>query len=191
MTLVDDPARGLFSRAQYSPSAPADRASSPLTEPAFQRLYDATSRPILAYLIAVTGHHHLAEDLLQETYIRLLAQPRPAMDADETRRYLFRIATNLVRDRWRRKDHQPFPEPDELANASHTSDLDTSIDIRRALQSLKPRERELLWLAYVEGMSHAEIAAATGLQSLSVRMLLYRARKKAAALLNPNGSPNE
>jgi RNA polymerase sigma-70 factor (ECF subfamily) len=189
MTLADDPARGLFTRAQSLPSSPAEKASAPMTEPAFQRLYDATSGPILAYLIAVTGHHHLAEDLLQETYIRLLAQPRPAMDADDTRRYLFRIATNLVRDRWRRKDHQPFPEPDELTDATHSPNLDTSIDVRAALQSLKPRERELLWLAYVEGMSHTEIAAATGLQSLSVRLLLYRARKKAAALLNPNGSP--
>ena len=191
MTLVDDPARGLFSRAQCHPSAPADKASSPLTEPAFQRLYDATSRPILAYLIAITGHHHVAEDLLQETYIRLLAQPRPAMDADDTRRYLFRIATNLVRDRWRRKDLQTLSDPDELAEPNHVPNLDTTIDIRRALQSLKPRERQLLWLAYVEGMSHSEIAASTGLQSLSVRLLLYRARKKAAALLNPNGSPNE
>jgi RNA polymerase sigma-70 factor (ECF subfamily) len=57
--------------------------------------------------------------------------------------------------------------------------------VRRALQHLKPRERELLWLAYVEGMSHAEIADATGLVRLSVRILLYRARNKAALLLSP------
>jgi RNA polymerase sigma-70 factor (ECF subfamily) len=185
MTLVDDPARGLFFRAQSSTSTPADKAGSHLNESAFQRLYDATSGPILGYLIAVTGHHHLAEDLLQETYIRFLAQPRPAMDPDETRRYLFRIATNLVRDSWRSKEHEPFVEPVET---SHFPNPDAAIDIRTALQSLKPRERELLWLAYVEGMSHAEIASATGLQSLSVRMLLHRARNKAAALLNPTRS---
>lgn len=183
MTLADDPARGLFSRA-HDMNAP--EASSPITEPAFQRLYDATSGPILGYLTAVTGHHHLAEDLLQETYIRLIAQPRPAMDADESRRYLFRIATNLLRDRWRRDDRASFAEP---AEPCHSPDLDTALDIRSTLQSLKPRERELLWLAYVEGMNHTEIAAATGLQPLSVRMLLYRARNKAAALLHPKGSP--
>ena len=156
-----------------------------MTEQAFQRLYDATSGPILGYLIAITGHHHLADDMLQETYIRFLARPRATMDADETRRYLFRIATNLLRDRWRRNDHQPFSEP---AEASHTPNLDTTLDIRTALQHLKPRERELLWLAYVEGMDHREIAASTGLQPLSIRLLLYRARKKAALLLNPGVS---
>jgi RNA polymerase sigma-70 factor, ECF subfamily len=41
----------------------------------------------------------------------------------------------------------------------------------------------LLWLAYVEGMSHSEIAKATGLQSMSVRILLLRARRRAAELL--------
>jgi RNA polymerase sigma-70 factor (ECF subfamily) len=53
------------------------------------------------------------------------------------------------------------------------------------MRALKPRERELLWLAYVEGMNHAEVAAATGLRVISVRMLLFRARRKAAELLAP------
>jgi RNA polymerase sigma-70 factor, ECF subfamily len=51
------------------------------------------------------------------------------------------------------------------------------------LEHLKPKERELLWLAYVEGMDHAEIAAATGLGRLSVRTLLFRARNKAKRFL--------
>jgi RNA polymerase sigma-70 factor (ECF subfamily) len=42
-----------------------------------------------------------------------------------------------------------------------------------------------LWLAYVEGMSHAEIAEATGLRAMSVRLLLFRARRRAATLLQP------
>jgi RNA polymerase sigma-70 factor (ECF subfamily) len=53
------------------------------------------------------------------------------------------------------------------------------------MRQLKPRERELLWLAYVEGMSHAEIAAATGLRVMSIRILLYRARRKASQFLCP------
>jgi RNA polymerase sigma-70 factor, ECF subfamily len=189
MTLADNSMRGLLTRALTASPDADHKACSHLTgqmsEQAFQRLYNATSGPILGYLVAVSGHHHIAEDLLQETYIRLIAHPRPAMEPDETRRYLFRIATNLLRDRWRRNDHQPFIQPTE---AAHLPDLDTSIHILAVLQTLKPRERELLWLAYVEGMDHREIAAATGLQPLSIRLLLYRARKKAAGLLNP-GSP--
>ncbi len=89
---------------------------------------------------------------------------------------------SLLRDRWRKGEDKPFAEPVE---AAHTTDPSLSIDVSRALQHLKPRERELLWLAYVEGMSHAEIADATGFARLSVRMLLYRARNNAALLLNP------
>ncbi len=54
------------------------------------------------------------------------------------------------------------------------------------MQALKPRARQLLWLAYVEGMSHAEIAEATGLGVMSIRLLLFRARRHAAGLLRPD-----
>ena len=55
------------------------------------------------------------------------------------------------------------------------------------LSALKPMERQLLWLAYVEGLDHAEIASATGLNRLSVRTLLFRARNKAKQFLAPTG----
>ena len=192
MTAADDPGRGLLPRGiphrtLHLPTAPfgADTTTAPMTEQQFQLVYDRTSGPILGYLVAVSGRRDVAEDLLQETYTRFLSRPRAALNPGETRRYLFRIATNLLRDRWRKGDATPFADPKE---PSHTLDLDTPIDVRAALQSLKPRERELLWLAYVEGMSHNEIASATGLQSLSVRLLLYRARNKAAALLTPGST---
>lgn len=183
MTAADDSGRGLLPRALHLPSAPfgADTETAPMTEQQFQLVYDATSGPILGYLVAVTGRRDVAEDLLQETYTRFLSRPRTALDPNDIRRYLFRVSTNLLRDRWRKGDATPYADPPE---PSHTSDLDTTIDVRAALQTLKPRERELLWLAYVEGMSHNEIASATGLQSLSVRLLLYRARNKAALLLS-------
>jgi RNA polymerase sigma-70 factor (ECF subfamily) len=53
------------------------------------------------------------------------------------------------------------------------------------LQRLKPRSRELLWLAYMEGMTHQEIAKVTGLSTMSVRVLLLRARHAAIKLLKP------
>jgi RNA polymerase sigma-70 factor (ECF subfamily) len=106
------------------------------------------------------------------------------MPAADTRPYLFRIATNLLRDRWRARHEAQWPEG---FDQSHSQDVDTQLEIRRVMQALKPRERELLWLAYVEGMSHREIATATGLAALSIRPLLFRARRKAASLLRPEG----
>jgi hypothetical protein len=51
------------------------------------------------------------------------------------------------------------------------------------------RERQLLWLAYVEGASHKEIADCTGLKAGSVRLLLFRARRRLAGLIG--GSPRD
>ena len=184
MTGVGEGGCGRFTRDLEIPvndSSPREE-TSPMDEYEFTRLYNANSGPILGYLIAVTGRRDLADDLLQETFFRLLARPRAEMTAEDMRRYLFRIATNLLRDRWRSGVDKPYTEPVE---SSHAVDHDTALDVRAMLQTLKPRERELLWLAYVEGMSHTEIAAATGLARLSVRLLLYRARNKAALLLNP------
>lgn len=183
MTGVGEGGYGPFTRdleISVNGSSPREEAN-PMDEYEFTRLYDANSGPILGYLIAVTGRRDLADDLLQETFFRLLAKPRAEMAADDLRRYLFRIATNLLRDRWRSGIDKPYTEPVE---PGHAVDHDTSLDVRAMLQTLKPRERELLWLAYVEGMSHVEIATATGLARLSVRMLLFRARNKAALILN-------
>jgi RNA polymerase sigma-70 factor, ECF subfamily len=160
----------------------AEKEAAAMDEQEFRSLYDATARPILAYLVGVTGRRDVADDLLQETYCRFLVRQPPSMSWDETRRYLFRIASNLLRDRWRKRDDEPWQEVPE---DGFSVDVDTQIDVRATMCALKPRERELLWLAYVEGMNHAEISAATGLRAISVRMLLFRARRKAAGLLLP------
>lgn len=152
-----------------------------ITEAEFQRIYDANAGPILGYLAASTGRRDVADDMLQETFCRLLVQAKSGMEACDVRRYLFRIATNLLRDRWRSGEGRAFDEP---AETGATTDLDASIDVRAMLEHLNPRERQLLWLAYVEGMDHAEIAAATGLGRLSVRTLLFRARGRARKFLS-------
>jgi len=163
-----------------------DAAANEMDEQEFQSLYDATAHSILAYLIGVTGRRDVADDLLQETYCRFLVRRPPVMDAEGTRRYLFRIAANLLRDRWRRGKGTLYSEPVESGSQPNAdTQVNIQIDVRTAMQALKPRERELLWLAYVEGMSHVEIAEAMGLSAMSVRLLLFRARRRAAGLLRP------
>jgi RNA polymerase sigma factor (sigma-70 family) len=56
-------------------------------------------------------------------------------------------------------------------------------DVRRALARMKPRERALLWLAYAQGASHREIASVLGLKTGSIKLLLFRARRKMANVL--------
>jgi RNA polymerase sigma-70 factor (ECF subfamily) len=159
-----------------------DAQTGALDEASFRVLYDATSQPIRAYLLHVCRRPDVADDLLQETYCRYLMHRRTDMDESQTRSYLFRIATNLIHDRGRSRIDSTVSEIPEQGRAPN---IETRLDIRSTLRQLKPRERELLWLAYVEGMNHEEIAAATGLRALSIKILLFRARRKAAHLLEP------
>lgn len=157
---------------------PADQMSQ--NREAFRIFYDRTSRALWAYLLRVSGRRDVADDLLQESYCRFLSADLPEMDAADSRSYLYRIATNLLHDRWRRRE---FPETVSATAKSHEEDPETRTDMRRALERLKPRERQLLWLAHVEGFGHKEIAHLIGLQVASIRVLLFRARRELAGIL--------
>ena len=65
--------------------------------------------------------------------------------------------------------------------------LQRRTDLDRAMRQLTARERALLWLAYAEGSSHREIAAAVGVKLASVKLLLFRARRKLACSLTKQG----
>jgi RNA polymerase sigma-70 factor, ECF subfamily len=161
-----------------------------MDEDAFRVFYDRTARPVWAYLTRMTGDPRLADDLLQEAYYRLL-RARVTHESDAHRRnYLFRIATNLVRD-LRRRPQIEGTRLGDAADGDHadprSADLAAAaarrVDLGRAMTHLKPRERDLLWLAYAQGSSHQEIADALGLKRASIKLLLFRARRRLAALL--------
>ena len=165
----------------------ADSTGRPsVNQDAFRVFYSRTKGSLWAYLLRISRRPDVADDLLQESYCRFLAANLPEMDAAESRSYLFRIATNLLHDRWRRKE---APDIVDSTNQSCQDDPEMRTDVRRAFDQLKPRERQLLWLAHVEGFDHKEIAHLTGLKVASVRVLLFRARGElAAALRSRNGS---
>lgn len=156
-----------------------------LDESEFRVFYEETSKALFAYLLRVSRERAMAEDLVQESYCRLFAAKQMPQDPLHRRKYLFRIASNLMRDRWRRiRNNAEDPLPDyhpDLATSGFGDEL--SIQMRRALERLKGRERQLLWLAYVEGSNHREIAECTGLKEASIRLLLFRARRKLAAII--------
>jgi|SRR5689334_15235495 RNA polymerase sigma-70 factor, ECF subfamily len=166
-------------------SEPPEDSLADVTDPgvsreAFRIFYDRTSRSLWAYLLRVSGRRDVADDLLQESYCRFLAAELPEMDAAESRSYLFRIATNLLHDRWRSKQ---VPDTVSATAQAREDDPETRTDVRRALEQLKPRERQLLWLAHVEGFDHKEIAHLMGLKVASIRVLLFRARRELASFL--------
>ncbi|HEY7500152.1 MAG TPA: sigma-70 family RNA polymerase sigma factor [Vicinamibacterales bacterium] len=161
-----------------------------MDEDAFRAFYDRTARPLWNYLARLTGDAQAADDLLQESYYRFL-RTRVAWESETHRRaYLFRIATNLVRDGHRRSKFGrtvALPDPENDARCATSDDLAESTarrtDLRRAMGRLRPRERALLWLAYAQGHAHTEIAEVLGVKTASVKLLLFRARRKLAGFL--------
>ncbi len=173
-------------------SAEAAEAPFQMDEDAFRAFYDRTARSVWLYLARLTGSTHQADDLLQEAYYRFLRADRPFTDEAHRRNYLYRIATNLVRDSRRRAHMQLVPVPDADAPGALMADGNVAeqtarrTDLGRAMAQLKPRERALLWLAYAHGSTHREIAASLGLKTSSIKLLLFRARRKLAALIGPH-----
>jgi RNA polymerase sigma-70 factor, ECF subfamily len=164
-----------------------------MDEETFRAFYNRTSGMLWAYIARATNDASAADDLLQEAYFRLLRSVTTFESDDHRRNYLFRIATNLIRDRYRR------PRIDNAQLAEHedneipaTGDLamqtQQRADLRRALAQLSRRERQLVWLAYGQGSTHQEIAGVLGLKTGSIKPLLFRARRKLAKILRPHGN---
>jgi RNA polymerase sigma-70 factor (ECF subfamily) len=152
-----------------------------MDQDSFRSLYERTARPLWVYLCRKTGRTELADELLQETYYRFL-RVRLVFESDSHRKnYLFKIATNLANDHYRGATDEQLPENYEAGAA--LQDPGQKTDVGRAMARLKPRERDALWLAYAEGLSHKEIAQTLGVKVTSMKILLFRARQKFVTLL--------
>ena len=157
-----------------------------MDEDAFRGFYDRTSRALWSYLSRVTGDRQQADDLMQETYYRFLRASKQYENEAHRRNSLFHIATNLVRDARRRPIVSQLPETHHealTADADLARRTERRADLERAMERLKPRERMLLWLAYAQGESHRDIADTLGLKTGSIKLLLFRARRKLAESL--------
>jgi RNA polymerase sigma-70 factor (ECF subfamily) len=175
---------GLRSRVEEAATA------APMDEDAFRAFYERTARPVWAYLRRITGDAQLADDLLQEAYYRFFRASADHHDETHRRNYLYRIATNLARDQVRKHRHGydvALPgegDPDQLRDDGTTAvRAHIRMDLGRAMSQLGAMQRQMLWLAYAQGSSHDEIAQVVGVNTGSVKSLLYRARRKLAELL--------
>jgi RNA polymerase sigma-70 factor (ECF subfamily) len=169
--------------------ADATDVSLAMDEDAFRLFYERTAPSLLSYLCRMTGSREAADDVLQDSYYRLLRSPQPFEDDTHRKNYLFRIATNLVYDAHRAAAGRGVERALSDTSAGEARSHETRAEVRNAMERLAPRDRALLWLAYAEGSSHGEIADALGLKRASIKVLLFRARTRLAGLLR--GTPPE
>ena len=156
-------------------------------EAAFHHLYQRTARPLRSYLIRSCCDLALSHDLLQEAYQRMLRSGFEGEDDEDRKNYLYSIATNLLRDHFRRSKPVSQEVPERGDAPGHEEAIHMRSDVGGALATLAPRDRQMLWLAYVEGASHREIAGTLGLRTASIRSMLFRARQRLAQQLQARG----
>lgn len=138
-------------------------------------------RELLRYVHRLTGDPDLSEDFAQEALLRLLSVD-PSRPMHNARAWLYRVATNLVRDHARRNDmmrRRPIPID---ADAPQTPEQalernETVARVRAVLDRLTPRDREMLVLRQ-SGFRHREIADIVNVKPDSVSMLASRAMKR-------------
>lgn len=160
-------------------------------EEEFRLLYEATARPLRAYLYRMLNDVSRADDLLQETYLRFLQAKLPSGMTDEHRKnYLFRIASNLLHDEASSNRSTPVTDHSWTNYACPSNaavEIQDRTDSARYLAQLTPRQRQLLWLAYVEKFTHKEIARMIGVAAPSIRPMLSRARERLGEILKNAG----
>ena len=159
-----------------------------IDEQAFHLLYRRTAVSLRAYAARVLGSATYADDIVQESYLRLVRSPPATDDPQQLRAFLFRVASRLIVDHWRRGRHEHGRAVESAdTRGAPGPDIPLRLDMARVFEQLNPQQRQLMWLAYVEGADHREIAAALGLRERSVRVLLHRIRRKLAQLLREGG----
>ena len=150
----------------------ADSAAS-----ASQALFDEHGGAVYRFAVVLLKHQQDAEDVLQETFLKLLHHLRSGGEVSNLRGWLFTVAANAARDRLRRRTrwipwvaaHDRSVAPPPL----HDEDGRLRA-VRMALERLHPRDRLLLALR-AQGLSYREVASAAGIREPSVGKLLARA----------------
>lgn len=158
-----------------------------MDEAAFQVFYRETAPTLWSYIRRASGDSALADDILQDTFCRFLRADLPVLEKPQMKAYLYRTASSLLADHWRQLQRERRWGLETLFEEKVVENTELGGDTLRLFERLKLQEQMLLWLAYVEGFDHREIASALQLGEKSVRVLLFRARKKLAGILTNQG----
>lgn len=121
---------------------------------AFSEIYQEMKVPVFTVLVRMTGDRSLAEDLLQEVFLKIYQQPP---QVEKPRAYLFRMTRNLVVDTLRK--NQPTENLEEHEHLGITYDPDIKLDLEQAFSMLTLQERQLAALHLSAGLTFREVAA--------------------------------
>jgi|SRR5688572_1369732 RNA polymerase sigma-70 factor (ECF subfamily) len=142
-------------------------------------------RPLLRFL-AAKGAVSAADldDVAQEVFLRLMRYSRSEL-VEHPQAYLFRMAANVAAERALRARHSRPHEPAWLNDLTADDQPQDNVaraaaqaEIERALNTLTPRQREVLKLQFFEGLEHAEIGARLGMSRRAVKRVIIKSYGK-------------
>jgi len=147
--------------------------------------------PLLGYLTRLCMQRQQAEDVFQETFLRVHRNARRFRADGRFKPWLFAIATNLAIDSLRRRSRWFLSlddEEKEIADPNSTpaesaAKSDLRAQVREALESLPPRQRATVALTYFEGLSYPEAAKSMGCSVGTVKKQMSRALETLARIL--------
>ncbi len=158
---------------------------------AFDAVYESYRPRLFGFLVRLSRRRDVAEDLLEETWLRLIAR-RATLDEDaRLAPWLFAVARNLYFS-WRRSravdaDRASELDPSWPAAETGASPFESAARaelerrVEAALARLPLRDREVLLLVGVEGLTPSEAAGVCGVSAVTLRARLHRARERLAA----------
>ncbi len=157
-----------------------------------EQIYKLYSQQLYLYIFSLCRNTALAEDLLQETFLKaILSLP----DSNKNvRAWLYMVARNLYFDRLKYEKHiSREADMEQLKDLSSNQPLDRIIKdeqnklLYQALNVLDDRKREILELQYFGGLSQQEIAQIMHLKPNNIRVLALRARREIRLWMEENG----
>jgi RNA polymerase sigma-70 factor (ECF subfamily) len=155
----------------------------------FQELVKRHERNLYNFLVRYTGDRHLAEDLFQDTFVRIIEKCAHYDPARGFRAWMFAIAANLARDACRRREvrsrdlsgqvHSPYPPagPDEEAGRSEEAQI-----VRHLLSELPADARAMVLMHFYHGLRYREIAEAMSVPLGTVKSRMHWAVGRLAKL---------
>ena len=150
---------------------------------------------LILYLNGYVHDIYMAEDLMEDTFFRLMTKKPRFRERYTFKTWLYTIGRNIALDSIRRNAKQTVLSPEEMARCrAEVYDLEKAylteerkITLHQALDKLHPEYRQVLWLIYFEEMSGREAAVVLGKNPKQAANLLYRAKVALRSQLEKEG----
>jgi len=153
---------------------------------AFKTLYDNINEPLFAFILSLTQNVQDAEDILQETYLKIRSAAHLYKPMGKPMAWIFTIARNLTRMHHRqakRTDETEIDQLDDNLRFSAQFDNEDQILLQQVLTQLNEKERTIILLHSISGYKHREIARDLDMPLSTVQSIYNRGLKKLKALI--------